>query len=76
MLLINLTGIFEPYCSVCRAAIKFSAITPTRCNNDTKKLSVRVWVRRSVRVSPFEVHFYLVGILFIIFDLEIIFLYP
>jgi NADH:ubiquinone oxidoreductase subunit 3 (subunit A) len=27
-------------------------------------------------VSSFEVHFYLVGILFIIFDLEIIFLYP
>jgi NADH-quinone oxidoreductase subunit A len=27
-------------------------------------------------VSSFEVHFYIVGILFIIFDLEIIFLYP
>jgi NADH:ubiquinone oxidoreductase subunit 3 (subunit A) len=26
--------------------------------------------------SSFEVHFYIVGILFIIFDLEIIFLYP
>lgn len=27
-------------------------------------------------VSSFEVHFYLVGVLFIIFDLEIVFLYP
>ena len=27
-------------------------------------------------ISSFEVHFYIVGILFIIFDLEIIFLYP
>jgi NADH-quinone oxidoreductase subunit A len=27
-------------------------------------------------VSSFEVHFYIVGILFIIFDLEIVFLYP
>jgi NADH-quinone oxidoreductase subunit A len=27
-------------------------------------------------VSSFEVHFYIVGILFIIFDIEIIFLYP
>jgi NADH-quinone oxidoreductase subunit A len=27
-------------------------------------------------VSSFEVHFYVVGILFIIFDLELIFLYP
>ena len=26
--------------------------------------------------SSFEVHFYLVGVLFIIFDLEIVFLYP
>jgi NADH:ubiquinone oxidoreductase subunit 3 (subunit A) len=27
-------------------------------------------------VASFEVHFYLVGILFIVFDLEIVFLYP
>ena len=27
-------------------------------------------------ISSFEVHFYIVGILFIIFDLEIVFLYP
>ena len=27
-------------------------------------------------VSSFEVHFYVVGVLFIIFDLEIVFLYP
>jgi NADH-quinone oxidoreductase subunit A len=27
-------------------------------------------------VSSFEVHFYIVGVLFIIFDLEIVFLYP
>jgi NADH:ubiquinone oxidoreductase subunit 3 (subunit A) len=27
-------------------------------------------------VSSFEIHFYVVGILFIIFDLELIFLYP
>lgn len=29
-----------------------------------------------VGVSSFDVHFYIVGILFIIFDLEVIFLYP
>jgi NADH-quinone oxidoreductase subunit A len=46
--------------------------------NDIEKLSAYEcgFDPFSSGMSSFEVHFYLVGILFIIFDIEIIFLYP
>jgi NADH-quinone oxidoreductase subunit A len=46
--------------------------------NDSEKLSAYEcgFDPFGTGVSSFEVHFYIVGILFIIFDLEIIFLYP
>ena len=46
--------------------------------NDIEKLSAYEcgFDPFSSGASSFEVHFYIVGILFIIFDIEIIFLYP
>jgi NADH:ubiquinone oxidoreductase subunit 3 (subunit A) len=58
--------------------LSLSYTVPPAPQSDPEKLSAYECGFDPFRsgVSSFEVHFYLVGILFIIFDLELIFLYP
>jgi hypothetical protein len=84
MVLINLKqeyftlSVFFVVCLTLSSFLLLLSYSISKTNNDVKKLSAYEcgFDPFGAGVASFEVHFYLVGILFIIFDLEIIFLYP
>jgi NADH-quinone oxidoreductase subunit A len=58
--------------------ITLSGIVSYKNKEDTEKISAYEcgFEPFNSGSSTFDVHFYIIGILFIIFDLEIVFLYP
>ena len=75
---ISLTVFFVVSFTLSTFLLLLSYIVEKKKKNDVEKLSAYEcgFDPYGTGVTSFEVHFYIVGILFIIFDLELIFLYP